>query len=76
MNQCTMRERESKKIVDQSQTTRYVSRFEPLFYVPAFMQKDFHYMFTQGLPQRDIHQGITTLHLEYTTPLSNTTTST
>jgi len=22
--------------------SRYVSRFEPLFYVPAFTQKDFH----------------------------------
>ena len=32
--------------VDQIQTTRYVSRFEPLLYVPAFTQKDFHYIHT------------------------------
>ena len=33
-------------------------------------------MYTQDLPQRDIHQGITALNLEYTTPLSDTITST
>jgi len=32
--------------VDQTQTTRYVSRFELLLYVPAFTQKDFHYFHT------------------------------
>jgi len=30
--------------VDQTQTPRYVSRFELLLYVPAFTQKDFHYV--------------------------------
>ena len=35
-------ERESLEIVDQSQTPRYVSRFESLLYVLAFTQKDFH----------------------------------
>ena len=30
--------------MDQTQTPRYVSRFEPLLYVPAFTQKDFHYV--------------------------------
>ena len=34
------------KIVDQTQTTRYVSRLEPLLYVSAFTQKDFHYVHT------------------------------
>ena len=29
--------------MDQTQTTRYVSRFEPLLYVPVFTQKDFHF---------------------------------
>ena len=33
-------------------------------------------MSTQDLPQRDLHQGIIILHLEYTTPLSITITST
>jgi len=28
---------------DSNANTRYVSRFEPLLYVPAFIQKDFHY---------------------------------
>ena len=36
--------RESLEIVDQTQTPRYVSRFEPLLYVSAFTQKDFHYV--------------------------------
>ena len=30
--------------MDQTQTPRYVSRFEPLLYVLAFTQKDFHYV--------------------------------
>ena len=42
--------RESLEKVDQSQTPRYVSRFEPLLYVPAFRQKDFHYIVHTGLP--------------------------
>ena len=33
-------------------------------------------MSTQNLPQKDLHRGITTLYWEYTTPLSNTNTST
>jgi len=34
------------KIVDQTQTSRYVSRFEPLLYVPTFTHKDFHHVHT------------------------------
>jgi len=45
-----IRERESLEIVDQTQTSRYVSRFEALLYVPAFIQKDFHYIVHTGLP--------------------------
>jgi len=41
--------RERVEIVDQSLTTKYVSRFEPLLYVPAFTQKDFHYIVHTGL---------------------------
>ena len=33
---------ERKKI--QTQTSGYVSRVEPLLYVPAFTQKDFYYL--------------------------------
>ena len=43
--------REILEIMDQSQTTRCVSRFEPLLYVPVFTQKD--YMSTQDLPHRE-----------------------
>jgi len=43
--------------VDQMQTQRYVSKFEPLLYVPAFTQKDFLYIHTgpstKGLPLRN-----------------------
>ena len=34
-------ERERER-VDQSQTQRYVLRFESLLYVPSFTQKNFH----------------------------------
>ena len=48
------RERERElEIVDQSQTIRYVLRFEPLLYVPTFTQKDFHYIVHTGLPHRE-----------------------
>ena len=74
MNRCKaqIRERESLEIVDQSQTQRYVLRFEPLLYVPAFTQNDFYYIVhtglsTQGSSTEDL--GNTTL--EYTTPLLN-----
>ena len=43
--------------MDQTQTSRYVSRFEPLLYVPTFRQKDFHYVHiglsTKGPPLRN-----------------------
>ena len=55
--------RESVEIVDQSQTQRYVSRFEPLLYVPALTQKDFHYNVHIGLPT----QGTSTEDLGNTT---------
>ena len=38
--------------MDQTQTLRYVSRFEPLLYVPAFTQKDFHYVHTGSSTKR------------------------
>ena len=44
--------RESLEIVDQMQTPRYVSRFKPLLYVPAFTQKDFYYVHT-GPPTQE-----------------------
>ena len=44
------------------QTTRYVSRFEPLLYVSAFTQKDFHYVHTgpstKGPPQRNYNSTL------------------
>ena len=54
------------------QTTRYVSRFEPLLYVPAFTQKDFHYNIHTGLPtQGTSTKDLGNTNLEYTTLLSN-----
>ena len=47
------RERELERKI-QTQTQGYILRFEPLLYVPAFTQKDFHTS-TQDLPQRDLH---------------------
>ena len=38
--------------MDQTQSRRYVSRFEPLLYVPAFTQKDFYYVHT-GLSTKE-----------------------
>ena len=59
--------RESLEIVDQSQTTRYVSSFEPLLYVPAVTQKDFHYIVHTGLPT----QGTSTEDLANTIGVLN-----
>ena len=57
--------------MDQSQTERYVSRFELLLYVPAFTQKDFHYIVHAGLPtQGSSTEDLGNTNLEYTTPLS------
>ena len=47
-----IKERELESM-DQ-QTTRYVSRFEPLLYVPAFTQKDFQ---STNLSTQDYHTG-------------------
>jgi len=69
---CTKRERESLEIVDQSQTQRYVSRFEPLVHIPAFTQKDFHYIVHTGLLTKGTStEDLGNTNLEYTTPLSN-----
>ena len=48
--------RESWEIVNQTQTPKYVSRFELLLYVPAFTQKIFHYVHT--------HKGTFTKELQ------------
>ena len=57
----------------QTQTIRYISRFEPLLYVPAFTQKDFHYVhigpFTKGPSPRNynsilgVHYSLKRNHL-------------
>ena len=62
------RERELE-IVDQSQTIRYVSRVEPLLYVPTFTQKDFHYISTQDPPI----QGTSTEDYNSTLEVHNST---
>ena len=57
------------------QTPEYVSRFEPLLYVPAFTKKDFYYVHTgpstKRLPLRNYNYN-----QEYTTLLSQTQTFT
>ena len=64
-----IRERELE-IVDQSQTIRYVSRFELYLYIPAFTQKDFHYIIHTGLlTQGTSTEDLDNTNLEYTTPL-------
>ena len=40
--------------MDQTQTPRFISRFEPLLYVPAFTQKDFQ---STNLSTQDSHTG-------------------
>ena len=55
----TMQDIKSKKLRDRisNETRRYVSRFEPLLNIPAFTQKDFHYVHTRpstkGPPPRN-----------------------
>jgi len=59
------------------QIPRYVSRFEPLLYVPAFTQKDFHYIvYSRLLTQGTSTEDLGNTNQEYTTSLSNNTTST
>ena len=39
--------------MDQTQSTRYILRFEPLLYILAFTWKDFHYTSTQDFLHRE-----------------------
>ena len=63
--------------MDQSQTLRYVLRFESLLYVLAFTQKDFHYIVHTGLPTQgtstedlgNIKLGVHYSSLQQTQPL-------
>ena len=57
-------------------TPRYVSRFESLLYIPAFTQKDFHYIHTGPPTKGTSTEEFAIINLEYTTPLSNITIST
>ena len=61
--------------MDQSQIQRYVSRFEPLFYVPAFTQKDFHEIVHTGLPTRELLLRIWVIQTRSTQLLSLTNTT-
>ena len=65
-----------KKGEIQTLTQGYVLRFEPLPYVPAFTQKDFHYVHKRPPTKGTFTEEFVITNLEYTTPLSNTTTST
>ena len=55
--------------MDQTQTTRYVSGFEPLLYVLAFTLKDFHYVHTGPSTKGSLLRNYSSTR-EYTTPLS------
>jgi len=53
------------------QTPRYVSRFEPLLYVPAFAQKGFCNVHAGPPTQGTSTEEFANTNLEYTTPISN-----
>ena len=57
-----MQDIKSRKLREkiQTQIPRYVLRFEPPLYVPAFTQKDFNY------PLRIFHKGTSTEKLQLT----------
>jgi len=57
-------------------STKICLRFEPLLYIPAFTQKNFHYVHTGPPTKGTSTEEFAITNLEYTTPLSNTTTST
>jgi len=50
MMQCKVNKRESLEIVDQSQTPRYVSRFEHQALCPRLHTEGFHYIVHTELP--------------------------
>ena len=60
--------------MDQTQTTRYVSRFEPLALRPRLHRKGFliHYLVHRGLPPRERPPRRICTTREYRTPFSNT----
>ena len=60
--------------MDQTQTQRYVSRFEPLALRPRLHREGFliHYLVHRGLPPREPPQRRIFTTREYRTPLSNT----
>ena len=52
--------------------TKICFKVRALLYVPAFTQKDFHYIVHTGLPtQGTSAEDLGNTTLEYTTPLSN-----
>ena len=62
-----MNDKQIIEAIKQSQIKGFVSRFEPLLYVPAFTTvKDFHYPLLDSL-QRDLTIR-NYKHSEYTTP--------
>ena len=54
MNDARHKVIERVRVNGSTQTTRFISRFEPLLYVPAFTQKDFQYT---NLSTQDSHTG-------------------
>ena len=75
---CTNKERERvRETMDQTQTQRYVSMFEPLALRPRLHREGFliHYLVHRGLPPREPPPRRICTTREYRTPLSTNTTS-
>ena len=53
-------------------TTRYVSRFEPLLYVPAFTQKNFHNVHVGTFTKRPPPKNYNSTFRVHNSTLSNT----
>ena len=70
-----IREREFKDSGSNANTKKYFE-VRALLYVPAFIQKDFHNVHTGPPTKGTSTEEFAITNLEYTTPLSNTTTST
>ena len=72
---CTNKRERVRETMDQTQTTRCVSRFEPLALRPRLHREGFliHYLVHRGLLPREPPPRRICTTREYRTPLSNTT---
>ena len=66
-NNARSRNRELRDKEIQTQIQEYISRFEPPLYVPAFIQKDFHYVYQRPSTKEYLPRNYNDYKLEYTT---------